>query len=115
MELEQITNEILSVLRQEPIKSMSWGAVDFESIYYEQMPALKFNVNGFLHKGTVIVALNEGEDLYEIYCLNEDRSVAKSRTEVYCYELMDILDRLIDQDCSREEYNVKIMDWFLNQ
>jgi len=42
---------------------MSWGIGRFVATIYKDMPALKFKVNGRLHKGAVIIALN-GADYY---------------------------------------------------
>lgn len=37
---------------------LSWGIDKFIATVYKDMPALKFKVNGRLHKGYVIIALN---------------------------------------------------------
>lgn len=39
------------------------------------MKALRFHVNGFLHKGFIVVALNEGTALFEVYKLDENHNV----------------------------------------
>ena len=43
--------------------TMSWGLHNLISREYNGMRSLEFSVNGFLHKGKVIVAYNEGSDL----------------------------------------------------
>ena len=37
---------------------MSWGIGRFVATVYKDMPALMFSVNGRLHKGTIIIALD---------------------------------------------------------
>ena len=58
---------------------MSWGIKEFAATLYRDLPALRIKVNGRLHAGYVIVALN-GSDYYEVYlvkgmeveCVNEE-------------------------------------------
>jgi hypothetical protein len=45
---------------------MSWGIKEFAATLYRDLPALRIKVNGRLHAGYVIVALN-GSDYYEVY------------------------------------------------
>ena len=46
---------------------MSWGVSQRIATWFQNMPALLFCVNGFIHKGSVVITYNEGVDYYEIY------------------------------------------------
>lgn len=47
---------------------MSWGVTEFAATVFKDLPALRLEVNGRLHTGYVIIALN-GSDYYEVYLL----------------------------------------------
>ncbi len=82
---------------------MSWGVSKFAATVYKDMPALTFKVNGRLHKGTVIIALN-GADYYEVY-LQSGKETALINGEVCFDELGDVIDEHIERGKDREEYN----------
>ena len=58
------------------------------------MPALRFLVNGRLHKGIVIVALNEGTDYCEIYLQDKDGK-KKVAEDLDFTQFSDFIDRTI--------------------
>lgn len=106
-----VAREILNVLKFAPTLLMSWGAIEFKAAVYNNMAALKFSVNGFLFVGTVVVALNEGDDLYEIYCIDEQDNVAKSRDGVYFDELASVIDTMVERNGTQEEHNTQVENW----
>ncbi|EFR53003.1 LOW QUALITY PROTEIN: hypothetical protein BFAG_01698, partial [Bacteroides fragilis 3_1_12] len=66
------------------------------------LPALRIKVNGLLHTGYVIIALN-GSDYYEVYLLKGKD--AECVNEEVCYnELGDVIDRAIECGTDKEEY-----------
>lgn len=47
---------------------LCWGVVDkFKGTVFKDMAALEFIVTGTSHQGIVIIAYNEGSDLFDIY------------------------------------------------
>lgn len=70
------------------------------------MPSLIFKVNGILHKGYVVVALNLGKDTYEVYLLNSRKKEINMVDNVYCEDLGNIIDGLVErkQSTSDDEY-----------
>ena len=86
----------------------SWGISQQRAILFKEMPSLALKVNGFQHKGWVIISLNEGIDLYNIYLLNNQFKVIKTIKDVYCDEL-DILDSLIETgEMNEQEYSERV-------
>ena len=80
---------------------MSWGIKEFAATVYNGMPALLIKVNGRLHAGYVIVALN-GSDYYEVYLLHG--AVAVCVNEEVCFdELGDVIDRAIEKGADEKE------------
>lgn len=65
MQVAQTVKEQLTGLTPIPVL-MSWGIEEFAAIIYKGLPALRIKVNGRLHAGYVIIALN-GSDYYEVY------------------------------------------------
>lgn len=81
---------------------MSWGIAEFAATIFKDLPALRIKVNGLLHTGYVIIALN-GSDYYEVYLLKSKD--AECVNEEVCYnELGDVIDRAIECGTDKEEY-----------
>ena len=75
----------------------SWGVSNVQSTEYKGMASLVLRVNGYLHRGLVIVSLNEGSDTYEVYCLDDKLSVVKEQQEVYFDMLGSVIDAMVEQ------------------
>ena len=104
MHIAQTIKEQLVSLTPMPIL-MSWGIGDFVATVFRDLPALRIKVNGRLHAGNVVIALN-GSDYYEVYPLQEDDSNAKCVNEEVCFdELGDVIDRAIESGTDKEEYD----------
>lgn len=88
----------------------SWGVSKVNYTIWRDMPALVLQVNGFLHKGKLLVCYDGSSDAYNIYCLNNQREVVKQREEVYFDELPDAIDHLIERDycTSDDEYKQQV-------
>lgn len=82
---------------------MSWGIGRFAATVYKDLPALKFKVNGRLHKGAVIIALN-GADYYEVY-LQNGKGTTLINDEVCFDELGDLIDEHIERGTDKAEYD----------
>lgn len=55
---EEIRRQLVGLTA--PNVLMSWGISRLAASVIDNMPALRFKVNGRLHKGEVFIALNEG-------------------------------------------------------
>lgn len=82
---------------------LSWGIDKFIATVYKDMPALKIKVNGRLHKGYVIIALN-GADYYEVYLQNGGETTIIN-DEVCFDELGDVIDKYIESGTDKAEYD----------
>lgn len=82
----------------------SWGVTGLAATVIDNMPALKFKVNGRLHKGHVIIALNEGVDYYEIY-LSDEKGRHKIATNIDFTQLGDVIDTAIESGTDKAEYD----------
>ncbi len=81
----------------------SWGTANFIATVHNGMPALKFSVNGRLHKCFVIIALNEGIDYYEVH-LQNDSGTRLVKDEVCFDELGSVIDEAIESGTNKAEY-----------
>ena len=78
IQIAQTIQEQLIGLTPMPVL-MSWDIAEFAATIFKGLPALRIKVNGLLHTGYVIIALN-GSDYYEVYllkgkdaeCVNEE-------------------------------------------
>lgn len=102
--------EIAETIRQQlvgltPMNVLnSWGVTGLAATVIDNMPALKFKVNGRLHKGHVIIALNEGVDYYEIY-LSDEKGRRKIATDIDFTQLGDVIDTAIESGTDKAEYD----------
>lgn len=101
MQIAQTIKEQLIGLTPMPVL-MSWGISEFAATIFKNLPALRIKVNGLLHAGYVIIALN-GSDYYEVYLL-KDKDVECVNEEVCFNELGDVIDRAIECGTDKEEY-----------
>ena len=89
---------------------MSWGIRKKVATEYEGMATLALRVSGAVHKGWVFISLNEGADCYEVRLLNVARTkVKRTLEEVYCDNLGEVLDSLIERktEWTDEQYKNK--------
>lgn len=107
-EIMKTAEYIIKILNTQPLKVMSWGAKSLEYTVYNDMMALKFKVNGFLHKGHVYVCYNEGTDLFEVFTVKGNGTVVKHVDDVYFSELVDTIDSIVEKDCTDEEYREQV-------
>jgi hypothetical protein len=109
MEAEYILNTA-EIIRQQLVHLtdmnilMSWGINKLTATTIDGMAALKFNVRGRLHRGSVIIAYDEGSDYYQIFLRDAsgDRKIAE---DVDFESLSSIIDRNIETGDNAEEYS----------
>ena len=95
----------MSTLPPLPVLYVGGESANLSLRYSKELPALRLKVNGRLHAGYVVIALN-GSDYYEVYLLKEDDSNAKCVNEEVCFdELGDVIDRAIESGTDKEEYD----------
>lgn len=76
----------------------SWGVSKVRYTEYNGMASLVLTVNGFLHQGLVVVALDEGSDTYIVYCLDDNLNEVAKEEDVYFDQLGNIIDRMVERD-----------------
>lgn len=74
---------------------MSWGIEKFHATVFRAMPCLMFRVNGRLHKGEVLIALNPS-DYYEVY-LRNDSGTRLVNDAVGWEELGEVIDVAVEK------------------
>lgn len=98
----EMANYILSILKSNLNIFWSWGSHKFVAIEN----GLRFNVNGFIHKGLVEIIYNEGSDLFDIKLLTNQLKEVKSIKGVYFDELVDAIDDAVEY-CKNYDKKVK--------
>lgn len=102
IQVAQTVKKQLMALTPMPLL-MSWGIEEFAAVLYKNLPALRIKVNGRLHIGYVVIALN-GSDYYEVYLVRG--TDAECIDEEVCFdELGDVIDRAIESGTDKEEYD----------
>jgi len=72
-------------------KVRSWGAHN----YFNLGRGLRFNVQGNHFTGHVYIVLN-GADLYDIYYCSNQGTIKEIKTDIYCEDLTDVIDRKVE-------------------
>lgn len=90
----------------------SWGVSKVGYGFYEGMPTLIMQVSGLLHKGRVLVSLNEGKDVYEVRLQDNEHNIIKTIDEVYFDNLGSLIDSIVEHPTgiSNEEYLKRAME-----
>lgn len=91
--------------------AMSWGIKEKTATYYKDMPALKIQVNGLVHKGTVIVAYNEGSDFFDAFFFDKRNQCIKTIEDICFDELGLRLDENIERPKSMSKEQYKAESW----
>ena len=98
---KEMAEYIYSILLSQPIILMSWG---FQSPRIIQN-GLSFFVNGFKHKGNVSIQYNEGQDLFEIFLLDENEKLVDTIHMVYFDQLVEVIDEKVEKT---DDYNNRV-------
>lgn len=104
-----MTEYILSILKSQIFVLLSWGF--HRPVRLEN--GIRFQVQGFIHKGTVEVVYMEGADLFEVRTLNSDGSIKQKEEDVYLDCLVNVIDGMVErcpdyQKRVNEEYGLTI-------
>ena len=109
MEAVQILNTAETIRKQLLCNNLnillSWGITHLVAVVKNDMAALKFNVRARLHKGSVIIAYDEGSDTYQIFLRTHDAPDRCIADEAYCDNLVDIIDHAIESGDDPAEYS----------
>ena len=84
----EMAKYILSILKSQLMVVWSWGFNSPTAL----SNGLKFKVQGFIHKGWVVVNYNEGTDLFDIAFLSSKMEIKKEIEGVFFDELVDVID-----------------------
>ena len=115
--LNETANYIYDVIRSSGVVCMSWGFNCPKVTIYQEMAALVFKVNGFIYKGWVIVAYNEGKDFFEIFTFdNFEKGVVKEHVPNVDFDsLIRTLDALIETDNDKSALYKQNVSKFLTE
>ena len=88
----------------------SWGMEKPAAIVMGDVCGLVFHVRGLIHTGRVIVALDEGRDLYNIILMDDNGHEVQRIEGVFCDELAARIDAAIErpEDMSDADYIARL-------
>jgi hypothetical protein len=90
---KEMAEYIYSVLLMQPTILMSWGFQSPTIINH----GLSFYVNGFKHKGRVSIRYNQGQDLFDIFLLDDNEIILDTINMVYFDQLVEVIDEKIEK------------------
>ena len=102
-----MANYIISIFKTNMTVIFSWGFKD--PIALEN--GLRFNVNGFKHKGKVAVLYDEGKDLFIVQILTFEDEIIETINGVFFDQLIEIIDNHVElvenyEEVVRDEYKL---------
>ena len=100
-----MANYIMQILRSQLVVVLSWGFHSPKTLPNNR--GLKFQVNGYLHQGTVEVVYNDALDLFEVRTLNNDGSIKESTEDVYLDCLVNTIDGMVERT---SDYHERVMN-----
>ena len=85
----------------------SWEVSKKLFTFWNDMPSLMLRVSGAIHKGWVVVSLNEGYDTYEVRLLNVRQEEKAVYTDIYADQVGSFIDGKIERPVgmSDEKYH----------
>lgn len=98
---KEMAEYIYKILLSQPSILMSWG---FQSPRIIRQ-GLSFLVNGFKHKGKVSIEYNEGQDLFDVYLMDETDKIVDTINMVYFDQLVEIIDEKVEKT---EDYKDRV-------
>lgn len=75
----------------------SWGVSKKIASLYRGMATLKLRVSGLVHKGWVLISLNQGSDTYEVRTIDMRGTIKQERLDVYCDQLGKVVDEMVER------------------
>ena len=98
---ETIRQQLFSLTPMNVI--MSWGLSGMVATTHNEMPSLRLMVSGRLHKGAVIISLDEASDYYQLYLIIKE-GVRKVAEDLDFTQLGAEIDRWVEKGDDEEEY-----------
>lgn len=92
---------ILSILRKQLMVVFSWGFHSPSALPNDE--GLAFKVDGFKHRGWVIVRYNQGKDLFDIELRDNAMTIIRVIEDVYFDQLVYIIDNEVEYTKNYEE------------
>jgi len=87
----EMSNYIMQILKSQPAIVMCWGFHAPAAI----SNGLKFNVDGYLHKGEVTVTYDDVPDTFTVRTLKGGKTV-KETSGVYLDNLVTVIDSMVE-------------------
>ncbi len=91
---------ILSILTSQLMVVFSWGLHNPTALPNDR--GLAFKVNGYKHRGWVIVRYNEGADLFDIELRTPTMQLADQIEGVYFDQLVEVIDNAVEKTSDYE-------------
>src|ERR1035437_6041054 len=98
---KEMAEYIYLILLTQPIILMSWGFHSPRIIHN----GLSFLVNGFKYKGKVSILYNEGQDLFDVFLLDENDKTVDTINMVYFDQLVEVNDERVEKT---EDYKDRV-------
>lgn len=102
----------------------SWAMEHPAAIVWEGRTGLIFRVNGLQHRGSVIVTLDEGRDLYDIRTLSDEGDTIEERRGIFCDDLAAVIDEMVERPATMtdaeyiaalRQLNNPVLNWALDK
>lgn len=94
----RIAATILSQITADPARLCDSWAMEYPAaILWKCRAGLIFRVNALQHRGSVLVLLDEGRDLYDVRTLNDKSETIEERRAIFCDDLAAQIDEMVER------------------
>ena len=105
--LDAIGRKIITILLKEPHIVCSWNFKKPKVAFYNNMPGIKFKIEGTFHRSEVFILFNIKEDFYEIIIQCFDGQTRQNIKRVFDHHLVSVVDKAVEIcEYTDENYNI---------
>ena len=98
---------IMQILSTKPNVVMSWGVSQLRVLQGDE--GVMFHVQGFKFNGWVKCVYDLGEDLFNLFYIDNEGETKKIQKGIYFDELVDTIDREVEKV---ENYNQRVKELY---
>ena len=100
---------IMQILSSKPNVVMSWGMCKFGALQGDE--GVIFHVQGFKFNGWVKIVYDLGEDLFNLFYIDNEGVTQKIQKGIYLDELVDTIDNEVEKTADYEKRVKERYSW----
>ena len=100
---------IMQILSTKPNVVMSWGVSQLRALQGDE--GVMFHVQGFKFNGWVKCVYDLGEDLFNLFYIDNEGETKKIQKGIYVDQLVDVIDEAVEKTADYNERMKELYSW----